>query len=249
LRHIGSNERPLTLSTLVRELGIPKSSLLSLLRALEEEGFVENRGVTGYVLGLRTLELGCAYGRTAGPIRVVHPALVSLSRRLDMTAHFAIRDGQDVVYLDKEEPPGLYIRLASEVGGRLPVHLTAVGQAILSAGFPELELEPVAWELKGTSGFPHTPKELVDVLAVVRRRGYAVDEGETLLPVRCVAAAIIDSSGQASGAIGVSYLRHGGPSAKEVGPAVKQVAAEVSRRLGHDVGGEHLSAGHGGGRG
>jgi IclR family transcriptional regulator, acetate operon repressor len=161
----------------------------------------------------------------------VHRTLVALSRRLAMTAHFAVRDGDEVLYLEKEEPPGLLIRLASYVGGRLPLHLTAVGQAILAASGPDaagqLRLEP-----RGSSGFPRDRAELLAALEAVTRRGYAVDEGETLKPVRCVAVAVRDSSGEVCGAIGVSYLRHDGPSPREVGPVVRGAAHEVSYRLG-----------------
>jgi DNA-binding IclR family transcriptional regulator len=232
LRHIGASERPLPLAALARDVGVPKSSLHSLLRALEAQGFIENLD-GGYVLGLRVFELGCAYARAASSLRVVNPVLVAVSRRLDMTAHFAVRDGDEVVYLAKEEPPGLLIRLASFVGGRLPVHLTAVGQAILAASGPA-PLAEVSLEPKGSSGFPRSRAELAQTLNGVTRRGYAVDEGETLKPVRCVAAAVRGSAGDVCGAVGVSYLRHGGPSLRVVGPAVKEAAAEVSYRLGFD---------------
>jgi IclR family transcriptional regulator, acetate operon repressor len=232
LRHIGASEQPLSLAALARTVGVPKSSLLSLLRALEGQGFIENRD-GGYILGLSVFELGCAYARAASSVRVVHPVLIALSRRLDMAAHFAVRDGDEVVYLEKEEPPGLPIRLASFVGGRLPLHLTAVGQAILAPSGPAA-LEELSLEPKGTSGFPRSPAELAETLKGVTRRGYAVDEGETLKPVRCVAAVVRDSAGKVSGAIGVSYLRHGGPSPRTVGPVVKDAAAQVSHRLGFD---------------
>jgi DNA-binding IclR family transcriptional regulator len=233
LRHIGASEQPLSLAALARAVGVPKSSLLSLLRALEGQGFIENRN-GGYVLGLRVFELGCAYSRSASSLRVVHPVLVALSRRLGMAAHFAVRDGDEVLYLEKEEPPELPIRLASFVGGRLPLHLTAVGQAILASSGPTA-LEELSLEPKGASGFPRSPAELAQTLKGVTRRGYAVDDGETLKPVRCVAAVVRDSAGKVAGAVGVSYLRHGGPSARTVGPVVKEAAAEVSHRLGFDA--------------
>jgi DNA-binding IclR family transcriptional regulator len=232
LRHIGASEQPLSLATLARAVGVPKSSLLSLLRALEGQGFIENRD-GGYVLGLRVFELGCAYSRSADRLRMVQPVLVALSRRLDMAAHFAVRDGDEVLYLEKEEPPGLPIRLASFVGGRLPLHLTAVGQAILASSGPTA-LEGLSLEPKGASGFPRSRAELAETLKGVTRRGYAVDDGETLKPVRCVAAVVQDSAGKVCGAVGVSYLRHGGPSARMVGLLVKESAAEVSHRLGFD---------------
>ncbi len=231
LERIAACDGPVSLADLARQMCVPKSSLHSVLGSLEAQGFIESVDGRGFRVGLRAFEVGSAYPQAVTVARILRPVLVSVSRELEMTAHFAIRAGADVVYLEKEEPPGLVVRLASAVGARLPAHLTAVGQAIL-ADEPDARWRgAVRLETKGKSGFPRNREEFMHQLALTRRRGYAVDDGETLEPVRCVAASV-RASGETHGAIGVSYLRHGGASASIVGPIVAAAAGDVSRCLG-----------------
>jgi IclR family acetate operon transcriptional repressor len=139
-----------------------------------------------------------------------------------MTAHFAIVDGADALYLAKEDAPGVGIRLASAVGTRLPAELTAVGKANLAFA---------------TGSLADSRPALAGELAQVRSQGFAVDEGQILTAVRCIAAPVFDSSGECCGAIGVSYLREGGPPVEKVAIHVRQAAARASRQLGARIAG------------
>ena len=216
LELVAESGSPLPLSVLASRLGVPKSSLHSLLRALVARRYLEVDEDASYRLGLRTAELGAAYLNRVTPLKVAHPELVALSRELEMTAHFAIVDGDDALYLAKEDGPGVGVRLASAVGTRLPAHLTAVGKATLAF----------------SRSAPGRRPELAPELDRVRRQGYAVDEGRILSAVRCVAAPVFDSSGACCGSIGVSYLREGGPPVAGVAARVRQAAAHASRQLG-----------------
>jgi DNA-binding IclR family transcriptional regulator len=211
-------DSPLSLARIAKELDIPKTSCLGLLRALSAHEFIRQDETGSYGLGVRIFEVGAAYVRTMTPTRAVAGELRVLTARLGMTSHFAVLDGDEVVYLAKHDPPGSGIRLASALGARLPAATTAVGKAQLA----------FIWRAAQTAT-PGAPAEAV--LAEVRARGYAVDEGITAAGIRCVAAPVFDVRG-CCGAIGVSYLAHDGAPGTDVSSPIMAAAKQVSAELG-----------------
>ncbi len=215
---IAAAEQPLTLSSISRGLGVPKSSALSLLRALVAAEYAEVSEHGEYTLGVHSFEVGSAYVRMTTPVRAAERQLQALTDALGVTSHFAVLDGDEVVYLAKYDPPGLGFRLASALGARLPARLTAVGKAQLAfaPGFDTAGAgEPLAREL-----------------ARVRVDGYAIDEGHTATGIRCVASPVFDAT-RCCGAIGVSYPIEGGAEWRDVANALVAAAARASAQLGH----------------
>jgi len=212
---LAATERPLGLAQIAKEFGIPKSSCLALLRALCARDFVRQEPGGAYVLGLRTFEVGAAYLRAVTPVGAATAELRGLTERLSMTSHFAVLEGDEVVYLAKQDPPGTGVRLASSLGARLSAWTTAVGKAQLAFR------EPVA---AGTADADGSFEE-------VRRRGYAVDEGTTAAGIRCVAAPVFGVGG-CCGAVGVSYLMHDGADVPAIADLVVSAAMRVSSELG-----------------
>jgi DNA-binding IclR family transcriptional regulator len=207
---LAATERPLGLAQIAKEFGIPKSSCLALLRALCARDFVRQEPGGAYMLGLRTFEVGAAYLRAVTPVGAATAELRALTERLGMTSHFAVLEGDEVVYLAKQDPPGTGVRLASSLGARLPAWTTAVGKAQLAfrdAGDADGSFEEV------------------------RRRGYAVDEGTTAAGIRCVAAPVFGVGG-CCGAVGVSYLMHDGADVPAIADLVVSAAMRVSSELG-----------------
>lgn len=198
------------MTQIAKELDIPKTSCLNLLRGLNAREFVRQDEHGNYGLGVRSFEVGAAYLRTVSPVEVAVPELRSLTKALGMTSHFAVLDGDTVVYLAKHDPPGSGPRLASALGARLPAALTAVGQAQLA--------------------YADHPRAKGD-LDSVRDNGYAVDEGETMAGIRCVAAPVFDTRG-CCGAIGVSYLSQSGPPAAVAAVPVVEGAKRATAALG-----------------
>jgi DNA-binding IclR family transcriptional regulator len=221
---------PMRLSALAAAIGAPKSTVHSILGSLVAQRFLEPTD-EGYRLGIRTFEVGSAYSRHMSPTRAVHAELVGLSHELKVTAHFAILDGPEVLYIEKEDPPGRGIQVASAVGARLPAHLTAVGKAALAyADLAAISLADLA--VRGTTGRPLSRISLDDELRQVRRDGYAVDHGETAAGIRCVASPVFDAGQRCCGAVGVSYLTSAGLSTETVAQQVRAAADRTSRRLG-----------------
>lgn len=222
LQLLAHAEKPLPLSRLSGDLGIPKSTAHSILASLTQEGFVENVDATGYSIGLKAFEVGAAHLRATGLVGVVAPELARLTRSLNITSHWAVLDGADVVYLCKEDPPGRGIRLASSVGARLPADVTAVGKSCLAWLEPDVMREHVTAQTNGSDAAPSPA--LVAEFERVRAAGYSTDDGEAATGIQCVAAPVFDLSGP-RGAIGVSYLRGTG----EVDSIIDEVRESASR--------------------
>lgn len=224
LELLAARAEPVSLATVAQELAIPKSTAHGILADLLDEGFVEAHPPAGYTVGIRAFEVGAGHLRVRGVEGLVTGELARLSRSLDVTAHYAVLDGADVVYLAKEDPPGLGLRLASSVGARLPAARTAVGKAALAWLDPELVAEHV-----GTGG--RVPAVVGSDLADVRATGYATDDGATAAAIMCVAAPVFGPRGP-RGAIGVSYLRDGDLEVEQVGAQVREAAARATATVG-----------------
>ena len=195
---------PMRLSALAAAIDAPKSSAHSILRSLLAGRFLELTEDGSYRLGIRAFEVGAAYSRHMSPTRAVHAELVELSHELKVTAHFAILDGPGVLYIEKEDPPGPGIRVASAVGARLPAHLTAVGKAALAYA-DETSLARADLTVRGNSsqqltraGLDHesSPWSVVTAMQWMRARRQPA--------FRRVAAAVFDERQQCCGAVGVS---------------------------------------------
>jgi DNA-binding IclR family transcriptional regulator len=218
LELLAGGNRPLGLAEIARTIGIPKTSALLLLRALIAREFVATDDVGRYVLGVRSFEVGSAYLRGMTPVRSVEPELVELTGALQVTAHFAVLDGEEVVYLAKHDPPSIAFGLASALGARLRAAHTAVGKAQVAHLWPDDRIAA------------HGP-DFTQEMQRVRELGYATDDGATAPGIRCVAVPVFDSR-RCIGAIGVSQLLNGGPELDRVVTAVAAAADRASARLG-----------------
>jgi len=182
---------PMGPSELARRLGFPKSSIANVCGALAEAGFVRRVG-TGFTLGRRLAELGGAYLATVDQVQEFHDAVRQLPTGSQETVQFAVLDGLEVTYLarhDGRQP----VRLTSGIGRRLPAFSTATGKAAL-ASLTDGELTA---RLDGISTFPRPTRkahgsvdELLVDIAEIRRRGYAMDDEETMEGVVCYGVVI-----------------------------------------------------------
>ncbi len=227
-------ERPLGLTDLSRRAGLPKSTVHRLLTSLTATGFVTQETDGRYALGLRLFELGSRVAARLDIRQIARPQLRRLRDMTGETAHLGVVLDDSVVYLEKVDS-GQKVQMSSRLGGRNPLHSTALGKALLAFGSQELRERILAGPLPART--PRTlvdPDRLAEELDRVRRRGWALDDEESDPQVRCVAAPVIDATGFAVAAISVS-----GPSSRvtkrTVRPLAEHVmrtAAAVSRSLG-----------------
>lgn len=230
---------PRTLTGISRELEISNSTVFRLLATLSHHNYVVKDGDSGeYRLGLACLELARAYYDANDIRKNAAPYLEDLRDATSETVHLGMLDGMDVVYLEKL--PGLHAigLMSSRVGGRAPAYCTGLGKALLAYASP-YEVRTY-YENHGLSVY--TSRTIVEVeelgihLAEVKRRGFALDQGEHEDEVRCVAAPIFDISGEVVAAISVS-----GPAGRleplrdqaSLIQTTIEVSRKISRRLGY----------------
>ncbi|GAA2755738.1 IclR family transcriptional regulator domain-containing protein [Actinopolymorpha rutila] len=200
------HEEPLTFTAIARSLRYPRSSLHGLLRTLVERGWAEfDPDQRCYSLGLRTLEAGNAYTRTLGLVERALPLMERIRDTIDETVQLAVLDGVHNVYVAKVDGRQT-LTLASEVGRRLPAHATGVGKVLLAGlRHDDLDARLSAGPLPAFTRHTVTDKaRLLGQLRTVSRRGFAVDNEEYTLGIRCVAVPVYDVSRRTVAALSVS---------------------------------------------
>ena len=173
-------------SELARRLGLPKSSIANICNALADIGLVRRVG-TGFALGRKLAELGGAYLASVDLVQEFYEAAQLLPTGSEETVQLAVLDGLEMTYLarhDGRQP----VRLTSQIGRRLPATVTATGKAALAS----LADDDLDRRLAGAGDAADADAELApDVkalranLAVVRERGYSMDDEETVEGVVC----------------------------------------------------------------
>jgi len=176
----------LALSEIAAESGLPLPTIHRLIRTLVDRGYVRQLATRRYTLGPRLISLGeSASGRLTGWAR---PWLTSLVEELGETANFGTLDGDRATYI-AQVPSRHSMRMFTEVGRRVPVHCTGVGKALL-AQLPPARVQAVLDRAGMAAQTPHTitdPDRLARELDRIRHQGFAVDDAEQELGVRCVA--------------------------------------------------------------
>ena len=177
------------LSELAAQSGLPLPTIHRLVRTLVDLGYVRQEPSREYALGPRLVRLGDGAGRLLGTWATPH--LVTLVDAIGESANLAMLDGDQVVYA--AQAPGRHsMRMFTEVGRRAGVHCTAVGKAMLAH-----RTERDVRDILRTSGLTRYTDSTITVettflqeLSDIARNGYAIDEGEQEVGVRCVAVAL-----------------------------------------------------------
>lgn len=208
LSFLARQRGPVAARTIAQALGIPRSSAYHLLRTLAAHGFVVHLGSEHrWGLGTAAFELAGGFARQQPLARLGRPLVAALADRTGESAHLAVMTGRDVLYLVEERAPRRPA-LVTDVGVRLPAHLTATGRAML-AQLPREQvraLYPDAGVFADRTGRgPRTPRELRDLLRMVRQTGVATEDGEVTLGFRSVAVAVHDHAGWPVAAIAVTW--------------------------------------------
>jgi IclR family transcriptional regulator, acetate operon repressor len=192
LDHLADAGGRATLSELAGASGLPAASVHRLLATLVAQGHVRREAGRRYALGPRLVRLGDVAGHVLG--EGVGPVLRELVATTGESANLAGLDGDAAVYLAQAPSPHP-MRMFTEVGRRVLPHCTAVGKAIL-AQLPESEVR----DLLHRTGMPRhtdntitTPDDFTAQLHKAEEHGYATDEGEQEVGVRCVAVAVPDA--------------------------------------------------------
>lgn len=232
---LGRSRGPVAARTIATALGLPRSSVYHLLATMQEHGFVvhlpEQRR---WGLGTAAAELAGGFNRQQPLARLGGPVAAALADRTGESTHIAMLTGRDVIYIVEERAPRRPA-LVTDVGVRLPAHLTATGRAMLAGvGAAQLRaLYPDAASFSTrTERGPRSPRELRDVLREVRRVGYAFEDGEVTLGMRSVAVAVRDHTGWPIAAVAVTWSDDAERDADAMIAAVQDGAERLARRIG-----------------
>lgn len=237
LRYLSRQAGPVQARSISRDVGLARSTTYHLLDTLIADGFVvyvaaERR----YGLGLSAYELASGYSRQAPLQRLARVPLAGLVDRTGHNAHLSVLHGREVVYLVEERAVGR-ARLITEVGVRLPAHLTASGRAMLAAlpGAQVRALFPDASSLaQRDGGGPSSLAALGRVLVQTRRDGYATEDGEVTPGFSSLAVAVCDHTAHPVASVALTW-----PSAEidehqrdELHTQTAGVAAHLRRLVG-----------------
>jgi DNA-binding IclR family transcriptional regulator len=198
-------EYEMGISALASRLGLAKSTVHRLATTLVEYDMLEQNKETGkYRLGLAFFELGTLVRRKMDVTTEAQGEIHALADSSGETVQLAILDHLTVLYIRIRESRQA-IRLSSGLGSRAPAHCTGVGKALLAFQSAEVVQQVIDNGLKRyTENTIVEPDKLRAELASIRARGYAIDDEEIEIGLRCVAAPIRDHSGQVVAAISVA---------------------------------------------
>jgi IclR family acetate operon transcriptional repressor len=225
----------ISLAELSAVLGMPKSTAYRYLSTLIELGLAERNNADRFRLGTRVIELAGTYLAKSDLRNESQPILAELAEESGETIHLAVPDGIEVVYIAKVESRHAWGML-SLIGTRLPMYCTALGKSILAFSSEGLIRKVLADPpLPRTASTITTAAALESELALVRSRGFAIDDEENEVGICCVGAPIIDYAAQAIGAISISGPRERMDRERcvQLGPRVRDAAHQISRRRGY----------------
>ena len=218
LELLGQSQDGVSITELAETLEVDKGSASRLVSTLARYGYAEKDDATRrFHLGPQVVSLSRSV-LTRLPLReAAKPFLRQLMERTGECAHLAVPAMGKVLYIDQVESPAT-LRVNAQVGTMNPLHCTALGKILLAFGEAEA---PDSLE----SFTPHTitePRRLQKNLEQVRLQGYAVDDEEFDLGVRCIAVPIFDFRGKTAGSIGIS-----GPATRVTPERLPELAASV----------------------
>lgn len=225
---------------LATRCGLSTSTVHRLLTTLEQKRFVQfDHENSLWHIGVQSFSIGSAFGRRRNLSLMAQPIMRRLRDSTGETVNLALADQGYAMFLlqvESREP----MRATARPGTRAPLHCTAVGQAMLAA-MSEPDLEQELAEILPQHGLPRLtpnsiarPTKLREALVETRDLGYAVDDEENALGLRCVAAPIFNELGRPFAAVSISgpTLRVTSARLSELGRYVALAAAEITQTIG-----------------
>lgn len=206
IEFLADSDDLVSLRTMARELQINAASVYRILNTLKELGYVRQHPQDSqYQLTLKIAGISAQVLEKVQLRQIAHPFLQHLTSITNETTHLAILDGNEFVYIDKVDNTQA-MRMRSSVGQRGRLYSTAVGKSLL-AHYPEAELSQI---LNSLDFQPLTKQTITDLkkfrehLIRVKQQGYAIDDEENEIGIRCIGSPIYDHAGCLVGALSIS---------------------------------------------
>lgn len=230
---LASREEAMSLKEISEKAGLHASTTHRILNDLATGRFVDRPQSGTYRLGMRLLELGNLVKNRLNVRDAAVGPMHELHRITQQPINLSVRQGDEIVYVERAFSERSGMQVIRAIGGRAPLHLTSVGKLFLASDEPN-KIRAYAART-GLSG--HTKNSLTQLpalereLARVKREGYANDNEELELGVRCMAAGIHDDQGRLVAGLSVSA------PASRMDEAwlskLKSTAEDISRQLGY----------------
>ncbi|WP_199103283.1 glyoxylate bypass operon transcriptional repressor IclR [Aquitalea sp. ASV11] len=238
LERIAEAPAGIMLTDLSMQVGLPNSTTHRLLTTMQQMGFVQQTGDLGlWSIGVRAFTVGSGFLSSRDLSTLAMPILRQVMEAAGETSNLVVfdTDAWQSVVVGQVQCREL-MRMLAPIGGRLPLHASGAGKAFLAAQ-NEAHIERILQK----TGLPlftgntiTTPARLKEEMAQIDKQGFAVDDGEHAVGLRCVASCIYDESGNAFAAISVS-----GPASRipderitHLGSLVMRAAGEITRLYG-----------------
>jgi DNA-binding IclR family transcriptional regulator len=230
---LSRHPEPLGLKQIAQYTGLHPSTAHRILSSMSADRIVDRVEPGSYRLGMRLLELGNLVKSRISVRELALPLMRELHAQTGETANLSVRHDDEIVYVERTSSGRSAMRVVHVIGARASLHATAAGKLFL--------LEDGAMRLrdyaKRTGLAAHTKNTLASLtllereLERIQRQGWATDNEEAELGVRCVAAGVRDDGGRLVAALSLST-----PADRmkpQWGPLVKQTAERISAAIGH----------------
>jgi DNA-binding IclR family transcriptional regulator len=223
--------REMRLSAIASSAGLPKATTYRLIQILVGRQFLDRRGPY-YRPGLRLFELGSLTTQRKRLAERAMPYMTDLFEATHETVHLAVRDGFDLVYVEKLRGHRVG-SVPTATGSRMPLHCTALGKTLL-AGEPDTLLEAtIEHGLEPlTSNTLTSGEHLREAVATARVEGVAFDREEAVLGLSCVSAPVVDADRRVTAALSVSIGVRRMVRVEALAPMVVAAARGISEQLG-----------------
>jgi DNA-binding IclR family transcriptional regulator len=238
LEFLGEADGELSISEVGSKLGLTKNNVNKLLATLESFGYVEfNRYTGNFRLGVKTFQISQAYINKLNLIEISVQILNQVKDKINESVYISVLRGGNIVYLNLVETD-MAVRVLPRIGNVGPAYATATGKAQI-AYLPESELNKLYPEKleKVTENTIDNLDDLKKELEIVRERGYALDNEEYEIGVRCLGAPIRDFMGNVIAGISISAPIERLPDERlfnEVADAVLDASKELSIKFGYN---------------
>lgn len=240
LRLLGSFPDGVGLNDLAKRLNSPKSSIHRALGALRRAGLAEQDRDGKYRLGYGFLKLAFSYYEDLDEIGRIRPVLTNLAERFGETAHYAVLDGREIVYLAKVQPAEARFQMTSVIGGRNPTHCTGLGKTLLAYSLPDrIGVDEYVRRFgpleRRTTNTIVTAAGLHRDLEQIRARGYGTDREESEPGINCLALPLfLTSESRPDGAISITAIARRFPLDRLVA-SVEDARNIIRERLGEVI--------------
>ncbi|MBS1800609.1 MAG: IclR family transcriptional regulator [Acidobacteria bacterium] len=206
LEHLARSRRGVTLSHLVQKLQLPRSTAHALLLTFQRCDYVKRDEETGrYLLGFRLHSVANMALNGVGLRGNSATILYQLMQDTGLTVHLAVLDHDEAILIDRVEPPSAP-RVATWVGKRMGLHCTALGKSLIAC-LPADEINSIVNRqglIRHNENTITSIKKLHMACDRIQQLGYAIDDEEEEIGVRCIGAPVYNSSGQVLAAISIS---------------------------------------------